>query len=292
MQRANSALRVAGSVGVAACALSGTLGGCAARDASATFAVKEGSYDRAFLVTRDVLRDANFEIERVDATRGVITTRARGDAGFFTPWTGYQLDAASAFEGSLNQQRRRVRVTFIPVADEAAYAGGGGDQDRIGSQLDEVASRGPWTAYVDVGVTRMQTYGLRPPPRAVLLSSVSVDPIAQAQGVSTIYEVPVSQDTAMAAAITRRIRTKLGIEASPAAEAPARSTGKPSPVETPAVESSAAEAGAAEPSAVESRPVQTSAPQSSAPQSAPQPAPQPVPQSDEAPVLVPVPPRR
>lgn len=284
MQRANNALKIAAAVGIAASALSGTLGGCAARDASATFAVEEGSYDRAFLVTRDVLRDANFEIERVDAVRGVITTRARGDAGFFTPWTGYQLDAASAFEGSLNQQRRRVRVAFIPVADEAAYAGGGGDQDRIGSQLDQVASRGPWTAYVDVGVTRMQTYGLRPPPRAVLLSSVSVDPIAQAQGVSTIYEVPVSQDTAMAAAITRRIRTRLGIEAPPAAKALARSPGQPTPIETRPVEPSAAEASPAEPSAVEARQVQPSEAQSTTPQPAPQP--------DAAPVLVPVPPRR
>jgi hypothetical protein len=220
-----------------------TLAGCAARTEPARFSVDVGAYDRAFIATREVLRDVNFEIERVDATRGVITTKPRPDAGFFTPWTGYQLDAASALEGSLNQQRRRVRVTFVPVADEAAYVGGGGDQDRIGSQLDEVASRGPWIAYVDVGVTRMQTSGLRPPPRAVLMSTVAIDPIEQSQGVATIYEVPVSQDSAMAAAITRRIRTRLGLEeraAAPQGAAPAQA--EPNAVEPAKAEPAAAPA--------------------------------------------------
>ena len=239
MWRAKGVLTATVWIGLAAGGLAAGLGGCAAREEPATFGVAQGDYDRAFVATREVLRDVNFEIERVDATRGVITTKARPDAGFFTPWTGYQLDAASAVEGSLNQQRRRVRVTFIPVADEAAYVGGGGDQDRIGSQLDEVASRGPWTAYVDVGVTRMQTSGLRPPPRAVLMSSVTIDPIEQSQGVATIYEVPVSQDAAMAAAITRRIRKRLGLEeAAPAPQlvAPAQTEPAPAePVQVPAV---------------------------------------------------------
>lgn len=232
MWRAKGVLTATAWIGLAAGGLAAGLGGCAAREEPATFGVAQGEYDRAFVATREVLRDVNFEIERVDATRGVITTKPRPDAGFFTPWTGYQLDAASALEGSLNQQRRRVRVTFIPIADEAAYVGGGGDQDRIGSQLDEVASRGPWTAYVDVGVTRIQTSGLRPPPRAVLMSSVTIDPIEQSQGVATIYEVPVSQDAAMAAAITRRIRKRLGLEeAAPAPQVVAPVQTEPAPAE-------------------------------------------------------------
>lgn len=227
MWRSKSALRVAAALGLAVGAAASGLGGCAAHDEPARFGVATGDYDRAFAATREVLREVNFEIDRVDATRGVITTKARPDAGFFTPWTGYQLDASSAFEGSLNQQRRRVRVTFVPTVDEAAYLSGSGDQDRVGSQLDEVASRGPWTAYVDVGVTRVQTSGLRPPPRAVLMSTATIDPIAQAQGVPTIYDAPVSQDTAMAAALTRRIRKRMGMnpdvapEAAPVASSPA-----------------------------------------------------------------------
>lgn len=281
MWRAKSALRFA-TVGLAAGGLWGALGGCAAREEPATFNVAQGEYERAFVATRAVLREVNFEIERVDAARGVITTRARSDAGVFTPWTGYQLDAASAVEGSLNQQRRRVRVTFVPIADQATYEGGGGDQDRIGSQLDEVASRGPWTAYVDVGVTRMQTSGLRPPPRTVLLSSVSVDPIAQAQGIATIYEVPVSQDTAMAAALTRRIRKRLGLEhVATTQPAPASSSAQP-PISQPATSEPihAERATLMEepvgliPTPTRPAPVQTEAP------------------SDLDPMLVPVPPQR
>lgn len=285
MWRAKSVLKMMAAVGLAAgCVAPGV--GCAARPEPATFGVEDGEYDRAFVATRDVLRDINFEIERVDATRGVITTKARPDSGFFTPWTGYQLDAASALEGSLNQQRRRVRVTFIPVADEAAYIGGGGDQDRVGSQLDEVASRGPWTAYVDVGVTRMQTSGLRPPPRTVLLSSVSVNPIEQAQGVATIYEVPVSQDTALAAAITRRIRTRLGMsqgngatrEASGATQTPGRVEPQQAAPREPEPMSPPTEPAPIEPAPIEPAPIEPTDIE---------PAP---PTMD--PTLIPVPPRR
>lgn len=266
-----------------------TLGGCAARQEPVRFSVEAGDYDRAFEATRSTLRDANFEIERVDSARGVITTRSRGDAGFFTPWTGYQLDASSALEDSLNQQRRRVRVSFIPVEDESAYTSGGGDQDRIGSRLDEVASRGPWTAYVDVGVTRVQTAGFRPTPRSVLMGTVTIDPVAEAQGVSTIYEVPVSQDPALAAALVKRIMDRMGVE--PAANpAPGANQATPTPAAAPAVAPTAPTAPAA--------PTSDGSPESSdltpvpevptLPQSAPvAPAPEPAREP-----LIPVPPRR
>ena len=224
----------------------GALGGCSRSSEPATFAVAQGEYERAFDAARTTLRDAQFEIERVDSALGVISTRPRAGAGIFTPWTSYQLDAASTAEDTLNQQRRRVRVSFIPVADEAAYTGKA--QASRDADLDVVANRGPWTAYVEVGVSRVQTSGLRPPSKAVLMSSVATNPVEVQRGVPTIYEVPTSQDESLARALAARMRTRLGLPSSTATVSPVsradpaqnpptqHASTQPAPVELPLVQ--------------------------------------------------------
>ena len=229
----------------------GALGGCSRSSEPATFAVAQGEYERAFDAARTTLRDAQFEIERVDSALGVISTRPRAGAGIFTPWTSYQLDAASTAEDTLNQQRRRVRVSFIPVADEAAYTGKA--QASRDADLDVVANRGPWTAYVEVGVSRVQTSGLRPPSKAVLMSSVATNPVEVQRGVPTIYEVPTSQDESLARALAARMRTRLGLPSSTATASP---VSRADPAQNPSTQPASTQPAPVQPASTQPAPVE------------------------------------
>ena len=61
------------------------LSGCAT-SRPAEFATAPGGYAAAFDAAREVLREFRFELERVDARSGIITTRPKATAGLATLW--------------------------------------------------------------------------------------------------------------------------------------------------------------------------------------------------------------
>lgn len=71
----------------------------------------------AFDAVRETLIDYRFALERVDAWRGVITTRPKRTAGLASPWDREQSGLDQEWEDLLNEQRRVVRVEF--TRDEA-----------------------------------------------------------------------------------------------------------------------------------------------------------------------------
>ena len=158
--------------------------GCRSGNHPASFDIPEGAYAKAFDVTRDVLRDRRFDLERIYASQGVITTRAKQSSGLFTPWDGDQSDLRTEIDDSINNQSRRVRITFEPenAPPEAARV-----------------------ARVEVIVYRMQDNGLRPNPRGIMLTSRTADPEAAKRGVGQQYEIATTRDELLAGRLAREI---------------------------------------------------------------------------------------
>jgi len=79
-------------------------------------------YGAVFDAVREVLREYRFAVNRVDAERGVITTRLKRTAGLASPWDREQSSFAQEWEDLVNQQHRTVRVTFQPDQTEPIRA--------------------------------------------------------------------------------------------------------------------------------------------------------------------------
>jgi len=171
------------------------LGGCAGGSGSTRVDIPAGMYTRAFEATRQTLRDHRFILERVDAQAGVVTTRAKSTAGLATPWDTEQSSLTQEFEDLVNDQRRRVRVTFTPDPAQETNA--------------ESWQEGPVVAEVDVSVYRVQSPGLRLPPRALSQGSVTEDPALKQRWVTYGMETPVARDSRLAARLAEQIRRSL-----------------------------------------------------------------------------------
>jgi len=160
--------------------------GCAARG-TGEFAIPAGRYDDAFVATRAVLRDSGFDIERVDARAGVITTLPKPSAGWATPWDTEQSSPAQETSDLFNRQRREVRVAFEPSPAEGE----------------------PVCAKVTVTVSRVQSPGVRPNPRSIQLTTISRDPALSDRGVWLGYAVAVTRDTNLEARLARKVESAM-----------------------------------------------------------------------------------
>ncbi len=147
--------------------------GCAAPKA-VTFEAPPGRYAEAFEAARNELRAAGFELDRVDAQSGVITTRARASAGVFTPWIGDESTPEAEFESTLNLQRRHVRIDFEPAT--IAAAGGQPPPADTASPVDLRAYSGPIQARVSVSIERRSRTGLQVSDVSVRLMNQTTDP--------------------------------------------------------------------------------------------------------------------
>jgi hypothetical protein len=173
------------------------LGGCAS-GRTAEFGVAAGSYAAAFDAAREVLRDMRFELDRVDADAGVITTRPKATAGLATLWDAEQSLVGQEVEDLLNHQRRRVRVSFRVL-------GGAGESQESSSIPSDI----PLVLRVEATLHRMQTPGLRPSSKAISMTTTSIDPVQTARGQGSQYEVKVAEDEALAARLAEKIRRRV-----------------------------------------------------------------------------------
>lgn len=174
-------------------------GGCAEGNRSTSLEVPAGEYATAFDAARQVLRDYRFDLDRVDARAGVITTASKESAGLATPWDAEQTTLGQEVEDLLAEQRRRVRVTFEP-RDTGGTGSSGDLLDAGGRVLD---------AKVEVFVERVYVRGVKPSPRAILLSRQWYDPVSISRGQSPRYEAPLSRDEGLARRLSAEIRRRL-----------------------------------------------------------------------------------
>lgn len=195
----------------AATATAAILGGCSSPpDGPRDFAVAPGAYDQAFSATREVLRDMRFDLERVDAASGVITTKPHFSQGLFEPWDPTQSGFDQEWEDAMNMQAREVRVTFAPA--EPPPAAEDAPPDLREAEMPLVGS-------VWVTVLRQHRAGRRLDAEWIGASSFAFDPELAARA-GQRYLVPLRRDerleARLAAAITAAIAPPASSETSPA----------------------------------------------------------------------------
>jgi hypothetical protein len=172
---------------------------CASAPRTTTVETPAGAYARAFDAAKDELRDAGFELDRVDAREGVITTRPRASAGLWTPWTLDEQSAGDEIDGTFNAERRIVTVRFGPVTPAAAG----------GPTTDLRTLEGPLTARVEVAVHRLYRPGRIPESAAIRLTGYFRDDRLWQAGVQPDVTVAHGEDAALAAALAHRISSRV-----------------------------------------------------------------------------------
>lgn len=194
-------------IGTALIFTAGVLAGCASRPGAALVDVPAGRYSAVFQAAKDVLRDAQFELDRVDAEGGVITTRARGSSGLATPWLPHSAGFSDAVTGLAQRERRRVEVVFS--------AAGEADQQREtpGSDVARPALPPDMPLRLEVLVTVERVYrpGKRVDATGVRLTSYASDPSMRQDGLEPAFAVESRKDAGLAGVLAEKIRKSAGI---------------------------------------------------------------------------------
>ncbi len=177
--------------------------GCAASDpAPPTFLVSAGHYAEAFDTARDTLRRMQFELDRVDARAGVITTRPKHSAGIATPWDLEQSTLSQEWEDFTNEQYRSVRILFEPTAGHAA---GSQPSDGLSALTDLRTFSGDLTGTVIIVIERKSRPNWRIDTTTIRLSSFARDPLGGGGRVL----VPIARDSRLEGRLAQRIERQL-----------------------------------------------------------------------------------
>ena len=181
------------------------LAACSApRDAADRFVIGGAEYDRAFETSRRVLREQRYDLERVDARAGVLTTAPKSTGGLATPWDMEQTSLDSELEDLANEQRRRVRITFAPVRDPDE-----GD-DPLGAPIPDVRLvEGPIEVQVSVFLERVRFPGWRLNTALIDLSSTTRDPAMVERGIEPRNVQTIRRDDELARRLADTIKTRL-----------------------------------------------------------------------------------
>ena len=197
----------------------GCAGGCAS-DGPSTFDVPEGAYSVAFDGAKDMLREMRFELDRVDARAGVITTHPKASAGFATPWDVEQSTLRQEWSDLLNRHFRIVRIEFTPALG-AQRAELGSPTAPQGADPDLREHSGPMRATVRVSLERLSRPGWRPSTASIGLSSFAVDTVNG----SASFTTPVTRDTRLESRLSAAARERIGVDVQNAAGQDEKSSG-------------------------------------------------------------------
>lgn len=77
--------------------------------------VYKANYDRVWEQAMQVLAKTGFILDRQDYRLGVLTTRTLASSQIVEFWKPQQTDSSSAWENTINTQRRMVRITIARV---------------------------------------------------------------------------------------------------------------------------------------------------------------------------------
>lgn len=187
-------------------------GGCTSAPEPRTFEVGAGEYGRAFDAAKQVIRDADFEMARVDAQGGIITTLPRSSSGYATPWLHHGTTIDDNTESLAHFQRRSVIVVFEPAgaAADAATPQTPASSPPPEGALDLREYDGALQARVEVIVERVYRPGRRPDATSVRLNSITIDPALEAQGLQPLFTVERRLDERLSGRLVKKILTALG----------------------------------------------------------------------------------
>lgn len=167
-------------------------GGCTTPPQTTTVTFDAAEYPAVFQAAKDTLREYEFELERVDARLGVITTRPRPWAGLATPWIPFATDAGDAVVGLIQPEQRACRVRF--EAESLSNS-----SDSLAADLR--ASQGPMRATVEVVTLRLERPGRRIGAPSVRMKSQTINPEWAEAGLQPAYVVEAGPDHALAVEI-------------------------------------------------------------------------------------------
>ncbi|MFN0011760.1 MAG: hypothetical protein ACKVS8_08980 [Phycisphaerales bacterium] len=176
-------------------------GGCAAPAPTQTqLDVASATYPAAFQSARDVLREFDFILERVDAQAGILATAIKPTAGAATPWDQEQTSLSNEVEDLFNRQARSVRISFS-APDEPG-------------QTDLRRATSPLNMRIVATLYRRQRPGWRPEPTGVALhrhwqDTQSPSPPLRPGDEPAEQIVAFDEDRALAALLAERIRERL-----------------------------------------------------------------------------------
>lgn len=182
--------------------------GCASQGPTrTTLELAPGQYAGAFEAARAVLIEMDFDLNRVDARAGVISTRTRQTAGLATPWDAQQTGLGDEFADLVAAHARSVRVTFEPRgAPDAQIDSPAG----LGTRpVDLMGDDGPLVMRVSAVLWRRQRPGRRIETESIRRSGFWRDPMLIRRRMQLAYAVPVRQDPDLAARIAQRILARL-----------------------------------------------------------------------------------
>lgn len=169
------------------------LGGCASPRGTVAFEVPADRYDETIDVVRDTLRDARFQLDRVDAEAGVISTHPKSSAGLATPWDAEQSSFAVEVQDLVNQHERVARISFV------------------GDHEDLRLAHGTLKAQVEVIVYRVRRANWRVETESISRSSHARDPLSISRGQPARFSQAIRRDDAFAAELADRIRERLAL---------------------------------------------------------------------------------
>lgn len=167
--------------------------------------IAPGNYPAAFDAARNALRNDGFELERVDAVAGVITTRPKGGAGIATPWDSTQSTARQEWDDLMSRHARAVRITFEPTGQPAAPVEEGTQGTGSPGFIDLRAAQGEVTMRVWAVVERTYRPNRRVESKAIRLSSYTTDPALRARAMQPSYAVAWERDPRLEATIASRV---------------------------------------------------------------------------------------
>lgn len=176
------------------------ISGCASKaKPDPTVSVPAGQYTVAFEAAKDALREFQFDLERVDAAGGIVTTHRRGSAGFATPWVPHSSSVSDMGEGFVERERRHAAVVFLPVGAAEPVSAEAGSDAQIDYALQPIDTEAELTAKVHVWVERVYRPGRRVSAASVRLSSFTSDPELREEGLEPAFAVETREDPALGA---------------------------------------------------------------------------------------------
>ena len=177
--------------------------GCASGEQTTRVTLAASDYPAMFDAAREAVRDAGYQLDRVDAQAGVITSLPRSTAGLATPWSSPHTGGSQEVEDLVNRHSRSVQITFY-VADGAGLEmeGGAFPSEPVPSIVD---ADGELVMDVAVVVWRNHRPGWRVNPHSVRHSTYARHTELARRGLQPRYAVPFTRDGASAGRLAKRI---------------------------------------------------------------------------------------
>ena len=198
---------------------SAALVGCASRTpaperplADGSVNIPPGHFLEAFDAAREVLRDYRFDLDRIDARAGVISTTPKPTVGLASPWDAEQQSLRQEWEDLTNQQRRVVRVVFEPASAAVARDRAPVPQVAPGPPPQDLRdTTEPVTVRFEAVVERIHRPHWRVQTESIRNSTFATEPALRQRGMQPSYAVARDRDRAFEAALAEALRKRLGL---------------------------------------------------------------------------------